>query len=85
MSSAANPSGPNGEPNAGQSTNYRTALRNEVIVTDKVKVRIADSDKKIINQYEFEQCLGKGQHGSVWVARDVRNSEKVVRRSACAA
>ena len=68
---------------AGPSSDTQTKPKDLVVVTDKVKaVRIRDSDKRIINQYEFEECLGKGQHGQVWVAKDVRTDQFVVRRAA---
>lgn len=53
----------------------------EVIVTQKLEVtRVKGSDKKVVNQYEFEKCLGRGQHGQVWVAKDLKNDEQRVVR-----
>lgn len=83
MPPAAKPDPPpqNGDPNAHlPPINHHVKPKDEVVVTDTVKAqRIRNSDRKIINQYEFIDCLGRGQHGQVWVAANVTTQHKVVR------
>ncbi|KAF7793710.1 hypothetical protein EIP86_004826 [Pleurotus ostreatoroseus] len=50
----------------------------EVIITEKLEViRLRDTEHKMVNQYEFEKCLGKGQHGQVWVATNTLTQQAV--------
>ena len=37
-------------------------------------------DKKMINQYEFQESLGRGQHGEVSIAKDTVTGDIVVSR-----
>ncbi|KAJ3559078.1 hypothetical protein NM688_g563 [Phlebia brevispora] len=76
-STTATPS-QNGDSHSGPHIYHHHNPVDEVIVTEKLEVsRIRGSDRRMVNQYEFEKCLGKGQHGQVWVARDTLTSQVV--------
>ena len=53
---------------------------NAVVMTSIAKHR-KEHGVKMVNQYEFQQRLGRGQHGEVFIARDSIDDVTVVRIS----
>jgi hypothetical protein len=51
---------------------------NAVVMTSIARHR-KEHGKKMVNQYEFQQRLGRGQHGEVFIARDTVSDVTVVR------
>lgn len=77
--STAATSSQNGDPRDVPPVRRRHDPVDEVIITEKLEVsRLRGSEHKMVNQYEFEECLGKGQHGQVWVATNTLTHQAVV-------
>lgn len=50
-----------------------------VITTDKLSAKQVNG-KRMYNQYEIGELIGKGQHGHVFVGYDMSNNKKPVVR-----
>ena len=50
-----------------------------MIETDHIRETRSGEGRKMVNQYEMKQLLGKGQHGEVWWSSNTLTGEDVVR------
>ena len=55
-----------------------TDIAEDVVTTHEARAEHNSSGRKLINEYEFRQKLGRGQHGEVYVAVDLVKNREVV-------
>ncbi|KZT01532.1 kinase-like protein [Laetiporus sulphureus 93-53] len=53
-------------------------LASAVIMTHEVRLSKSPYNRRIINSYEFDHRIGRGQHGEVWLARDTSRGGREV-------
>ncbi len=54
------------------------AYQEDVVVTREANLTRSHKNNKMINQYEFNKRLGKGQHGDVTLCTDAVTGKQVV-------